>query len=252
MDSADFLSFITIGAQKCGTTSLFEYLSQNPAVTAPVTKELHYFDQHFCKGLKWYRAQWPLPASDSSRQLGEATPMYMFHPHAMRRIRSLAPQCRLIVLLRNPVDRAYSHFQHSVALSHENRVLEEAIFSEEPRLSQERDRMLRDENYFSKYYQRFSYLARGRYFEQLQYVLNFFPKEQLFVICSEELFAGPGPVLRELCGFLDLPYLQGLRLKHYYGRSYLPLADETRSKLQEYFVEHNERLFELIGRRFPW
>ncbi|MEJ2557594.1 MAG: sulfotransferase domain-containing protein, partial [Anaerolineae bacterium] len=114
--------FLIIGAQKCGTDSLFRYLGGHPCIKLASSKEAHYFDLKFDKGINWYRSHFPLiPYKYSVKRLrkqdlitGEATPYYLFHPHAPGRAAAIVPHVKLIVLLRNPADRAYSHYNHEV------------------------------------------------------------------------------------------------------------------------------------------
>lgn len=168
--------FVIIGAQKSGTTSLYHVLSQHPYVRPAARKELHYFSIFFHRGLDWYRSCFPSPEQEAGRSTitGESSPYYLFHPHAPRRMAEALPQTRLIVLLRNPVDRAYSHYQMIANFGHEPLTFEEAIEAEEVRLSGEKAKMLDDGQYFSFAHQYFSYLAKGIYVDQLAYWSKFF------------------------------------------------------------------------------
>jgi len=135
--------FLIIGAQRCGTTSLFNYLSQHPDIYPSFPKEVHYFSNYYKKGTAWYRSHFPLTWQKKYRELvqgrkfmtGEATPYYFSHPHAPRRIFNALPKVRLFLLLRNPVDRAFSHYQYEVKMGIESLSFEEAIDKEEDRLS---------------------------------------------------------------------------------------------------------------------
>ncbi|HEY9295730.1 MAG TPA: sulfotransferase domain-containing protein, partial [Phormidium sp.] len=157
--------FIIIGAQKCGTTSLYEYLIQHPQILAASKKEVHFFDLNFAKGVDWYRQQFK-PVSQKSIT-GEASPYYIFHPLVPQRIYQLFPQVKLIVLLRNPVERAISHYYHEVRLGFEDLGLEDAIAQEPARLEGETAKILADETYYSYNHQHYTYLSRGVYVEQL-------------------------------------------------------------------------------------
>ena len=165
--------FLIIGAQKCGTTSLYNYLIQHPQVCAASQKNF-IFDIYFQKGLNWYYNQFPLIKLNKLIITGEASPYYLFHPHAPKRIAKTLPNVKLIVLLRNPVDRAYSHYYHQVKMKTESLSFRQAIEEENKRLQPELIKMLENENYHSLPYQYYSYLARGRYIEQLQNWMNFF------------------------------------------------------------------------------
>jgi|SRR5690242_3518862 len=117
--------FLIIGAQRCGTTSLFEYLARHPDVAPPSAKELHFFDSEYHKGDAWYRERFP--SLRNGFITGEATPYYIFHPHTPTRVRDWNSKVKLIVLLRNPVDRAYSHYHHEVRLGTESLDFETAL-----------------------------------------------------------------------------------------------------------------------------
>ncbi len=146
--------FLIIGAQRSGTTSRYEYRLVHPRVAPAARKEIHCFDLRFDKGMDWYRAQFPDCAG--GLVTGEASPYYVFHPHVPERVRRHLPDVKLITLLRNPVDRAYSHYQHEVRLEREPLSFEEATEREGERLDGELDRMLEDESYYSLRHQHYS------------------------------------------------------------------------------------------------
>ncbi|MGI9254548.1 MAG: sulfotransferase domain-containing protein, partial [Thermomicrobiales bacterium] len=173
--------FIVIGAQRSGSTSLYRYLSAHPLIEAARIKELHYFSLHHQRPLAWYRSQFPLNLPPG-HITGEATPYYLFHPHAARRIAETAPRAKLIAVLRNPIDRAHSHYHHELARGVEWLSFEDAIRAEPERIAGERERLLADPTYASAPYQSASYLSRGRYAEQLREWLDIFPRDQLLIV----------------------------------------------------------------------
>ncbi|TCJ20786.1 sulfotransferase [Rubrobacter taiwanensis] len=245
--------FIIIGAQKSGTTSLYRYLTEHPRVAPAATKQVDFFaHESFRRGYGWYLAQFPQDRGKETLT-GEASPYYMFHPHAPRRVFEFDPRIKLIAILRNPVDRTYSHYQHQVRNWREPLAFEEALEAEEARLRDETARLLADETYDSKLHRRHSYLARSRYAEQLERWYAHFPREQLLVLNSEALFEDPEAALDRVSAFLDLP---PLRLDEY--NTYMPgsywkdMRPETRRRLIEYFRPHNRRLYELLGTEYPW
>ena len=120
--------FLVIGAQKAGTTALYAYLRWHPGITGPSWKEVSFFDRHWWRGEAWYRGQFPLRGR--GRLVGEASPSYLFHPLAPERVHSLVPGARLVALVRDPVARAYSHYQHEVALGREPLGFEDALAAE--------------------------------------------------------------------------------------------------------------------------
>ena len=264
--------FVVIGAQKGGTTFLYHLLVQHPYVEPAASKEVHFFDNLFDLGVDWYRRCFPTPRWKDGRRTitGEATPYYLFHPHAAKRMAQVIPRARLIVLLRNPVDRAYSHYQMAVrnALRRgENpRKFEEALEVEEAKLRGEWNKMLEHERYDSFEHQRFSYLSRGVYVDQLLRWSEFFPREQMLVLKSEDLFEHPANTLKLVEDFLGLPGWEPEalgprddgrnldkyeRIKRNKGR-YEEMDPTTRRRLEEYFEPHNQRLYEFLGADFGW
>ena len=118
-------NFLIIGAQRCGTTSLYNYLIQHPQIVPSSKKEVHFFDLNFHLGQSWYEKHFP-EVSDNILT-GEASPYYIFHPLCPKRIFDYDPSVKLIVILRNPIDRAYSHYRHIVRLGHEPLKFEDAL-----------------------------------------------------------------------------------------------------------------------------
>jgi hypothetical protein len=246
-------AFLILGAQKAGTSTLYDLLGRHPQVIPATVKEVHFFDLHFGRGVGWYRSHFPLlwrggPAAIT----GEASPYYLFHPHCARRIAALLPEVKLIVLLRDPVARAYSHFQHKRRDGGETLSFEEAIAREPERLHGEHERLLADETYHSHAHQHFSYLARGQYLEQLQAYHQFFRREQMLVLSSEEFFARPCEVYARVLRFLGLGAWQPSQIpvlnRGDYDRDAIPGAE----RLRDYFAPHNRRLYEYLGVDFGW
>jgi Sulfotransferase domain len=136
--------FLILGAQKAGTTALYAYLRRHPAITGPSWKEVSYFDRHYARGEAWYRGNFPNRLRARDKLVGEASPSYLFHPLGPERARALVPEARLVALVRNPIDRALSHYHHEVALGRERLSFEEALEAEERRLLGEDERLLAD------------------------------------------------------------------------------------------------------------
>ena len=198
--------FIIIGAQKSGTTSLYHYLAQHPEILVNI-KEVHYFDNNFHKGNKWYLSNFPITLRYFRRKgaiAGEATPYYICHPHAPWRIKELLPHIRLIAVLRNPVDRAISHYFHEVKKGRETLPIMEALEKEEERCGQEWQTMIADPSYNSTQFQRFSYKRRGIYVDQLRRYWECFSREQLCIVNSDDMFRDPQEVLRKIFHFLGI------------------------------------------------
>jgi hypothetical protein len=193
--------FLGIGVQKGGTTTLQRLLEQHPGACLPAAKELHYFSLHYAEGEAWYRSQFA--GARPHQRCGEITPYYLFHPEAPARIQMLLPQARLIVLLRDPVERALSQYFHSVRLGLEPLALEDALAVEEERLAGAEAALLAADGRHRSH-QEHSYVARSRYEQQLPRWQALFSAEQLLVLRSEDLFARPEPVWRQVLSFLEL------------------------------------------------
>ena len=258
--------FLIIGTQRGGTTSLYNYLIARPGVGPAMVKELHFFDKNFNKGLLWYRAHFPSSIQKYSYQFthkqsfvtGEASAYYLFHPHVPKRVAKLLPHVKLIAMLRNPVDRAYSQYNFEVDLGRETLPFEDAIEREEERISKEKEKMLADESYVSFDYSRYSYLSRGIYADQLQTWMSLFPKKQFLMLKSEDFYADPVNALEQTSKFLNLPKLEThekqrkYRQHNYNTTPYPKMNPDTRKRLIEYFEPHNERLYDLLGVNLDW
>jgi hypothetical protein len=224
--------FLVVGAQRCGTSWTYRRLAAHPSILRAWRKEVHFFDRDdaFARGPAWYRAHFP--RARPGMITGEATPSYLFVPAAPPRLAALVPRARLVVLLRDPVDRAYSHYQLRRRLGREQRSFEAALDAQaEGPLAVRHD----------------SYLLRGHYAEQLARLFGLFPSEQVLVLQSEALFAQPAVGLEQLLGFLGLGAAD-LDLSPDDERPYEAMAAGIRARLVEYFRPHNERLYDLLGR----
>jgi hypothetical protein len=242
--------FLIIGAQKAGTTALYAYLRWHPGITGPSFKEVSFFDRHHARGERWYRAH--LPARTRSRLVGEASPSYLFHPLAPERVAALIPHARLIAILRDPVDRAFSHYQHEVALGREPLSFEDALDREEERMRGEVERMIRDPSYFSHAWWNYTYAARGLYAEQLERWFAAFPREQVLVLISEEMLDNPAETYARVLDFLGADRHELGEYPRIFSRDYSGMAEPTRRRLQDFFSAPNRRLAALLGRKLPW
>src|SRR5262245_42743754 len=181
---------LVIGAQRCGTSSLYRYLGRHPDVTPSLRKEVEYFSRRFDRGERWYRAHFAL-ANGRSRLAFEATPDYLFHPFAAQRAAGVVPGARLVVMLREPIARAWSHYHHMVALGHEPLDFDAAVAAEPDRCAPDLRRLADDPYHDPVALLRYSYVARGRYAEQLSRWREHFPADRMLVVRSEDFFADP-------------------------------------------------------------
>lgn len=247
-------SVLIIGAQKGGTTSLFNYLVRHPDVLPPFGKEIHYFDLHYARGVQWYRGRFPYEYRLRGGALTlDASPYYLMHPQAPERAARLLPDARLVVLLRNPVDRAFSHYQHEVRGGREKLSFGEAIEKEPERLAGEEERLRSDPWYYSFNHHRYSYSRRGRYVEQLRRWVEHFSRSRLLVLQSEWLFRDPAAATGAAQEFLDLRPYQGETHRPFLQGTYdREMPSELRRRLVTYFEPYNRELYQWLGEEFDW
>jgi hypothetical protein len=251
--------FLIIGAPKCGTTSLYYLLTEHPHVGPAAAKELHFFSSHFDLGIDWYRRCFPRPKHKEGQSTitGEATPSYLADRYAPARVAEVVPQARLIVLLRNPVDRAYSHYQMGRRKGWETTAtFEEAVGAEHAvrplgkggATSASKNSITLDDNSW--------YLSGGIYVDQLARWSTFFRDEQMLVLRSEDFSWHPEETLKRVLGFLELPYRKlgagELQKRLHRGGYEQEMQPATRRRLEEYFKPHNRRLYTLLGEDFGW
>jgi len=242
---------ILAGGMRCGTTSLFDWLARHPQVSPSRRKEVHFFDLQFGRGTGWYRRQFAplrrLPDGSDSRPL-ESSPYYMFHPAVPARIRAVVPTATIVFLLRDPVERAVSHFRKNVRDGREPLPFGAAMAAEDERLAGAHERLLADPRHASPAHQYFSYKARGRYAEQLLHWREHFPAAQLLAIDAGRMFADPGAVLDELLASLQLdPWRPAAFAVRNASRTEPPADAAAIRGLEAFFEPHQRRLRDLIG-----
>lgn len=246
--------YIVIGTHKGGTSSIQSYLVQHPQLHGGTHKEVHFFDYQFHRGIKWYRSVFPKTADlPEGSMTGEATPFYMVHPLVPARVAEVMPDVKFIVLLRDPVDRAISHYYHQVRRGREKLSLHEGFAAEAERITEEKKRLLAGEVFKPEPFRRFSYTERGLYAGQLKRWFEHFPREQFFIDTSERFYSQTDAFLAEVFEFLGVdPTVKIPNLKpHNVG---LPREDDPalKQQLSEYFAPHNQELEALLGRSFDW
>jgi len=254
--------FLIIGGQRCGTTSLYNYLLGHPQVLAPLVKETQFFTYQWPRGRGWYRAQFPMDlrrraagSAASPALTFDATPYYLFHPCAAERAASVVPQARILALLRDPVERAYSHYQHSVRQGLEPMSFPAALELEAQRLAGEEERLRSDSSYPGTNHRLFSYASRGLYAEQLERWMSRFPGQSTLVLRSEDLFTDPSREFQTVLRFLGLPDWEPAEFGVHTKRSPRPPArmpPESRRLLEERFAPANRVLEQLLGREMAW
>jgi Sulfotransferase domain len=257
--------FVVIGAKRGGTTSFYNYLLSHPGI-APLfpgrqrIKGVHFFDSGYARGERWYRSHFPLAIG--SRHLarpwmshplaGEASPYYLFHPLAAERLARQVPDVRLLVVLRDPVERAYSHYKERVRHGGETLAFEAAIEAEPARLRGEAERIAAEPGYLSYEHENHSYLAQGRYLDMLPRWFGLFGRDQFFITASEDFYADPERVTGQAWAFLGLPPARLTSRKRFNYHPAPDLAAATRRRLADGFTEHNLGLEKVLGRELPW
>ena len=253
-------TFVIAGAQKSGTSSLSATLRRHPDVFMATPKELHFFDRHFDRGLEWYGEQFPVRRVH--RAIGEATPSYLFEATVRERMHEVLPDARIIVSLREPVSRAYSHYWHQRRKGNEHtETFEEA-------LEREADRRTVDD---VKLRVRHAYLARGFYLEQLEALTELYGRDRVHVLLFEDLIEDRVATLRRILGFLGLDEDDAETMPERWnnrnrfqadasddaeepapvnatGSAYPPIDPGTEARLHQLFGEPNRRLGEWLSR----
>jgi hypothetical protein len=253
--------FLIVGAQRCGTTSMHRALCQHPVVMKAVLhKGVHYFDTDYGRGMGWYRGHFPLNvhARWVGRSAGmapvtfESSPYYMFHPMAAERISRDLPGVRLIVLVRDPVERAYSAHAHELARGYETEPFERALELEPIRLEGEAERLTADPAYLSHSHQHQAYRARGRYVEQLERLERLVGRDRIHVVDSSAFFADPEPAYAAVMDFLGLPHRGDIDFERHNARPRSPMPETLRTELRAYFQPYDMRLARWLGGEPSW
>jgi hypothetical protein len=243
-------TFLIIGTQKGGTTSLYELLAEHPDVGRASTKEVHYFDHNHHRPITWYQANFP--RRGTAKHTGEATPYYLYHPLCAARVHAALPGVKVIVLLRDPVARAHSHHNHERALGNESLDFATAIDRESERLAGEEQRLAQDSTYQSFAHQHYSYLARGLYAQQLKRWYERFPADQILTLASEEFFTDPQTSLHRVQNWLGLSLHTPTTLAPRNARDYDAMDPELRARLTDFFRDDAAQLPDLTNTRLPW
>ena len=251
--------FVVIGGQKCGTTSLYRYIKLHPNFVPPYKKGGTYFDANYSKGVAWYRAHFPLAGFMAEKRdagmnvlTGEVATSYIHHPLAARRMAELQPSVKLFAVLRNPVERAYSHYQHMVRTGREGLDFRSALEMEDERVEKSLGKAMAGDNDALRKFRDFSYKSRGRYAEQLERWFECFDRSQFLILRSEDLFEKPMWVCNQIYQFLDLPDQAQTSYENANPGRYSPADAQVLRELAEYFKPYNQRLYELVGTDFGW
>jgi hypothetical protein len=252
--------YLIVGTQRGGTTTLHHWLAAHPGVLpARLTKGVHWFDTGFGRSEAWYRSHFPsrrIRAAAARRLgyepvVGEGSPYYMFHPFAPARIASVLPDPKLLVVLRDPVERAWSQYHHETARGFEDLPFEAALEAEASRLAGEAER-LADPRAASASHQHHSYVARGRYAEQVEELWRAVGRHRVLVLFSEDLSVDPVGTMAAVHRFLGLPPVAPDTERRWNLRAKPDMPAAARARLVEAFRAPDARLAELLGRAVPW
>lgn len=258
--------FLIVGTKRGGTTSLWNWLLAHPSILPIVPgvqtlKSSHYFYRHFDRPLSWYRGFFPTEATRRANQwrhgaapvAGEASPYYLFDPRVPQRVRAAVPDVRIIMLLRDPVDRAHSHHAERIREGVEDLGFADALAAEEERLTGELDKMMADPVYYSTAHDWFSYRSRGVYLPQLRAWRAAFERpEQILVVRSEDLYQRPQETYLEVTRFLGVPDHPLREAKPWLKFDRAPMDPGLRRELEEYYAPHNAALYDTLGRDMEW
>lgn len=249
-----FPDYLIIGAQKAGTSSLKNYLWNHPNIIKAFKKEVKYFDCNYSRGERWYRLHFPLinELQGEKQITGEASPYYIFHPLAAKRIRKDLPEVKLIALLRNPIDRAYSHYQYNLRTNRETLSFEEAIEREEKLLEGVEEKIIADNKYPLYKHMFFSYFSRGIYVNQLERWFSHFPKDQILILKNEDFLENINQTMEMVTTFLGVKTFDFGDGGNLNVGNYPKMNSQMRKKLTEKFKPHNQKLFSLLNRDFGW
>lgn len=240
-------AFLVIGAQKAGTTALAHYLSRHPRIVMPPGKELHYFDRPCTDDDASYHSRFPLPyALPPDGVTFDATPRYIYHPDVPGRIKNYCPDIKMILLLRHPVDRAFSAW--NVPHWHHRQQPFDALVRAEVEYFR-----LTGDAYAGKGVG--DLVHRGLYYQQVQRYLHHFPREQLLIIDHRDLLTNRDTTLAAITDFLDLPafdWSEQPLTEQNKGRYAEPIAPQTRTFLNDFYRPFNEKLYERLGVDYGW
>ncbi len=257
--------YLIIGTKRGGTTSLARWLLEHPEVAGmwpppENRKGAYFFDVNYGEGHAWYRSHFPTRmsherarAAAGNRQLiGDATPYYLHHPHAPMRARRIVPDAKVIALLRNPIDRAHSHWQERTRAGVETLDFPDAIAAEAGRLDGELERMLADPGYVSFAHQHHSYVDQGRYAAGLRRWFDTYGRDRVLVIRSEDLYADPAEIYDRVCDFLEIGQHRPDAFDAWNLKPKTALDPDSRALVAERLAGDIAEVEALLGRDMSW
>ncbi len=258
-------NYLVIGTKRGGTTSMARWLLDHPDVmplfpTRETRKGTYFFDVNYERGEKWYRSHFPTRSAIDRRSakvgrqqlVGEATPYYLYHPHAPARARALVPDVKVIALLRDPVQRAHSHWMERSRNDVETLSFAEAIAAEAERTDGEEQLMIDDSSYVSFGHQHFSYVDQGRYARGLTRWYEAFPASQILTLRSEDLYQEPAETYERVLRFLDLPDHEPAAFTAWNNKPKAEFDPGLEAEIRAMLAPDVAELEGLLGRSMGW
>ena len=245
--------FIIIGSQKAATSTLHYYLSKNSNIQRPPIKEAQFFNMNYDRGIPYYKSIFPI--HKVGKVTFETTPDYLSHPLAPRLCHQLLPDIKLVVTLRNPVERAFSHFNFVKNYGGEavDVSFEQGLELEQQRIDDALDLMAKDRYNSARLLSRYGYRRNGEYASHLKTWLHYYPIDQFYFIDFEDIKNDVNTVMRNLCDFLELPF-EPIKSKTIKNKSVYKevMNDKLLVALKNHYASHNENLYKLIGKKYQW
>ena len=256
--------FIIIGVGRAGTTALYSYLIQHPLIVPASTDnnesvaDLHFFEYIISNNIQWYKSHFPISFSKSNNHknsfiTGEYTSTYMYHPHVPKRIFNLLPKIKLIVILRNPIDKAYSTYQQQFRFGEYTTSFEDTINAELRRIDLNKDfPELNSDNYDFENFVAQNIIRHGIYADYLEIWLKIFDRKQILILNSDDLKKSTNETLQRVFNFLNISNYDIKDTSQVNVGKYPSISKITRKKLIEFFKPHNQRLNKLLDTEFDW
>ena len=249
--------FLVIGAKRCGTTSLFYHLPEHPCISKSPHDNMGFFNDNFHLGVNWYKSFFPtiFTRNKIKSEFGnflafDVTTTYMEEESTANNVYQIKPNMKIIVILRNPVDRAYSQYHLNLREKAEKRSFEDAMEENMNELNKESYERYEIKPKFSV--EENNYLKKGLYAQQLRHWLNIFPMESMLILSTEEFESNQQVIYNKIFEFLNISQFEVKNTEKMEKGSYPQMKSETRSLLLDYFRSHNNELFKLINKKFDW
>jgi len=249
--------FLVIGAKRCGTTSLYQHLPEHPCISKSPHDNMGFFNDNFHLGVNWYKSFFPttftrkkIKSKFGNFLAFDVTTKYMEEESTANNVYQTKPNMKIIIILRNPVDRAYSQYHLSVRQTAERRSFEDVVEENMNRLNKESHEHYGRKPKFSV--EEDNHLKKGLYALQLRYWLKIFPRENILIVSTEEFESNQQIIYNKIFEFLNISKFEVKNTKKMEKGNYPPMKSETRNLLLDYFRSHNHELFELINIKFDW